>query len=107
MDPYHVSLGGKLKDWADRYGYIMGNKGGAISDGYEYFIVTSQYSIEECFTKKDKQGNISYDDETISALRRRFIRIRFNDDGSMDKTDRDVVTCAVEDERMLAIIDSI
>jgi len=37
----HKCLGQQLKIWTDRYGFIMENKGGAMVDNYQWFIVTS------------------------------------------------------------------
>lgn len=45
----HSMLGQQLKIWADRYGCILENKGGAQTDNYDWFVVTSQYPIEEIF----------------------------------------------------------
>lgn len=59
----HKYLGYLLKLWADRYGIVLETKGGAVVDKYEWFIVTSQYIIDEIFDG---------DDRTINALRRRF-----------------------------------
>ena len=63
IGPEHKVLGQQLKIWADRYGCILENKGGAMSSAYETFVVTSQYSIEEIF------GD---DEKTVEALKRRF-----------------------------------
>lgn len=68
----HKCLGQQLKIWTDRYGCILETKGGAITDKYQTFVVTSQYTIEDIW-----HG----DDATIDALRRRF-RLRYFDQGS-------------------------
>lgn len=47
--PDHKILGHHLKAWSDRYGVILESKGGAIVDNYSWFVVTSQYTIEEIF----------------------------------------------------------
>ena len=63
IGPEHKVLGQQLKIWADRYGCILENKGGAMASAYDTFVVTSQYSIEEIF------GD---DEKTVEALKRRF-----------------------------------
>lgn len=59
----HKCLGQQLKIWTDRYGCILETKGGALTDKYEWFIVTSQYTITDIFGE---------DPQTVSALERRF-----------------------------------
>jgi len=59
----HKILGQQLKIWADRYGCILETKGGALTDRYTEFIVTSQYSPDEIWAG---------DARTIEAIRRRF-----------------------------------
>lgn len=61
--PEHKVLGQQLKLWADRYGVVLETKGGAITDDYTLFIVTSQYPPEEIFA----------DDATLKAIKRRFV----------------------------------
>lgn len=60
--PQHSVLAQQLKIWSDRYDCILETKGGAVHAQYDYFIVTSQYSMEEIFQ----------DEKDLEALRRRF-----------------------------------
>lgn len=60
--PEHKVLSQHLKIWSDRYDCILETKGGAVHSQYQWFIVTSQYSIEEVFT----------DDRDCAAIQRRF-----------------------------------
>ena len=55
-----------LKIWADRYPFTGETKGGHIAIAPQYqLIITSNYSIERCFTTE----------EDIEAIRRRFTEI--------------------------------
>ena len=60
--PEHKILAQQLKIWSDRYDCILETKGGAVHSQYQWFIVTSQYSIDEIF----------HDDRDREALHRRF-----------------------------------
>lgn len=42
---------------------VLETKGGALADSYENFIITSQYSLDECF---------GYEAKTLEAMKRRF-----------------------------------
>lgn len=53
-----------LKIWADRYSFIAETKGGAIHIRPEKIVVTSNFSIEECFS--------ALPITTVQAIRRRF-----------------------------------
>lgn len=86
IDKYDVSLGGFLKDWADRYPLIAQNKGGAVAANWDTIIVTSQYSIEEIWT--DHKTSIP-DQATIDALKRRYHIIRVDAEGKVWPTKKD------------------
>lgn len=63
LDPDHSKfLTYHLKMWADRYWCTLEVKGGAVASAYDKFIVTSQYSIDECFP----------DPKDAAAIKRRF-----------------------------------
>lgn len=47
--PEHKFLSQQLKIWTDRYDCILETKGGAVHSQYQWFIITSQYSIDEVF----------------------------------------------------------
>lgn len=67
--PCHSVLAQQLKIWTDRYDCILETKGGAVHAQYEYFIVTSQYSI----------GEIFQDEKDREALQRRFQEFSIKD----------------------------
>lgn len=62
LDKYNVSLGGYLKDWADKWTFKAETKGGYIWIRPKKFIITSQYFYESIFEDK----------ETRDAIERRY-----------------------------------
>lgn len=65
VDPSHAKwIGFYLKRWTDHYAFIAEIKGGQVYIRPDRIIVTSQYSIDQCFNDCDLQ--------TIQALKRRF-----------------------------------
>lgn len=56
-----------IKHWADTYEYGLETKGGMINGTYKYFIITSQFTIQEIFGNKK---------EHYDAIVRRFKVIR-------------------------------
>lgn len=69
LDVTHECLAQQLKIWSDRYGCILETKGGAETSKYDWFVVTSQYTIEEIFKLEETQG----------ALKRRFIELEIEE----------------------------
>jgi len=70
MDPDCGKWSGRfLKVWADRYPFVADVKGGSVCIRPSKFIVTSQFTIDECF------GEV----QTRDALARRFNVINFVD----------------------------
>lgn len=68
VDPTHqVWIGAFLKEWSDHYRFNAEIKNGGIVIRPLIVIVTSQYTIAECFS----------DPETVSALQRRFTQRKF------------------------------
>jgi len=64
LDPERAKmLTQHIKLWTDRYGVCLETKGGATTDKWTHFVITSQYSLEECF---------GGDDKTLEAMQRRF-----------------------------------
>lgn len=73
IGPEHECLGQQLKVWADHYSCILEAKGCALASEYDWFVVTSQYTIDEIFK----------DQKTRDALHRRFKVIRWAFPGSL------------------------
>lgn len=66
--PDHECLGAHLKQWCDHHPFAAESKGGALCIRPRKIIVTSNYSLEECFTKE----------QDLAPLRRRFKVTHFN-----------------------------
>lgn len=62
LDCYHKGLGYYIKMWGDKWPFVAEVKGSSLTIRPKKFIVTSQYRPEDIWD----------DDETISAVRRRF-----------------------------------
>ena len=67
--PEHKFLSQQLKIWSDRYDCILETKGGAVHAKYQWFIVTSQYCIDDIFE----------DARDREAIHRRFKEYEIHD----------------------------
>lgn len=61
--PYCMHQSDELKLWTDRYAFQADIKYGGMRIRPKRIIITSQYSIEECFSKNQN---------TVDAIKRRF-----------------------------------
>ena len=71
MNPGKCLLADQLKDWGDRFPFTAEIKGSAITinPGKFNLIITSNYSIEQCFENKEDQ----------EAIKRRFNEVYIKD----------------------------
>lgn len=69
LDKTHECLAQQIKIWGDRYGCILETKGGAETARYDWFVITSQYRIDEIFTEE----------ATVGALKRRYQEFEIED----------------------------
>lgn len=83
--PDHKFLSQQLKIWSDRYDCILETKGGAVHAQYKWFIVTSQYSIDDIFE----------DDRDREAIHRRFQEYEITDVLAKKMTLDDMSRCPV------------
>lgn len=67
-DPKHEVLVSHLKQWSDRYPFRAECKGSTLEARPEKIIVTSNYSIDQCFQNE----------EDVNAIKRRFKVTRFD-----------------------------
>lgn len=74
LDPQRANmLADKIKVWTDKFPFVADIKGSSyLVDPRINFIITSNYSPEECFDPKD-----------YTAIRRRFTVLRYEGDGSI------------------------
>lgn len=82
LDPKCASNTHEFKTWIDRYSCQVRIHGGMIEINPENFIVTSQYTIEECFANEDPA--------VIEAMIRRFPTVihMTHDDGTQLRLDK-------------------
>jgi len=81
-DPhYSETLGSFLKEWADHHPFCAETKGGSMCIRPPKLVVTSNYSMEECFL----------DDKLLEPLRRRFKIHHFNTPFVKKKTEPTLV----------------
>ena len=71
-DPKHEVLVSHLKQWSDRYPFRAETKGSSIMARPKKIIVTSNYSIDECFQNP----------QDVEAIKRRFKVTRFDQLGT-------------------------
>lgn len=53
ISPEHDWISYYMKIWTDHFSFLAESKGGACRPSYEWFIVTSNYTIDEVFAKAD------------------------------------------------------
>lgn len=76
LDPDRAeTLAYNIKLWADRYNCPGETKGGMVALTHKTFIVTSQFTIIQCFGRGKQQ-------EHLPAIQRRFQEIHFPTDHS-------------------------
>ena len=83
--PEHKCLCQQLKIWADRYDCILETKGGAVHAQYQWFIITSQYTIDDIFDN----------DRDRDAIFRRFQQYEISDILEKKMTLADMSRCPV------------
>lgn len=74
FDPSHGWLAYHLKIWGDHYKFPAEVKGGSMVIRPKIVIVTSQYTIAQCFRHADGSPN----EEAIDAMHRRFQELKYS-----------------------------
>ena len=75
-EPHHSVLGSHLKRWADHHAFAAEKKGSSVAIRPKKLIVTSNFTIEECFSEPGVQA----------PLLRRFTIRNFPEEASSQNT---------------------